>query len=70
MPQTICYSGAALVALIVVSRYPSVDSAIDAFELWEKDQRRRQIGTCAIGFDGQLWTVLASQDLIDASLPF
>ena len=41
-----------------------------SFRSWEIDQERFGIGTVALGYRGNYWVVLVSQDLYAKALPF
>jgi hypothetical protein len=63
-------TGAAPVALTLMHRRDSLDSALYSFRWWEYSQSALGFGSIALSFDGAQWLVLVSQDLVEAALPF
>jgi hypothetical protein len=57
-------------ALTPFTRCQSLPFALNQIRDWERDRAKYQRGTVALGFDGQLWLVLVSTDLVAAAIPF
>lgn len=47
-----------------------LSTVLRSFRSWEIDQERFGIGTVALGYRGDYWVVLVSQDLYEKALPF
>jgi hypothetical protein len=57
-------------ALINFWQSRSLDSALQAIQLWEKDRERFGMGTVALAYHNDWWLVLVSKALHDQALPF
>jgi hypothetical protein len=51
-------------------RSSNLNTVLQCFQNWEIDQERFGIGTIALGYRGDYWIVLVSQDLYEKALPF
>jgi len=51
-------------------RSSNLAAILYSFRSWEIDQERFGIGTVALGYRGNYWVVLVSQDLYEKALPF